>query len=516
MFFDSCLPPVKENQENRKEQNLKTNKRNRDLLKTKEICIDTFSISRAFIKNLKKKYKSVKVQDTNIIVDSKRKIKFPSVLPFNQVVKYVGKEGKTTYELDLERINLSDIIFKFYQLKNDSIIKQKTDTIVFYPFRHGSIEVKHGYKCSGLKYGKDTEQTSFRIFIEGINADYATFSYKTNYYKQFGSIVNVPTLKREGVEEPYAKYLSSIIHSLSNLNNYNYLSSNESYKAKFNNLHSEIQALLNEIKEKSLVQKVIQDTLIIDLALYYELDSVLSMLREFGFIERIRVSENTEQSVPIKDFPGIHGLVYISFNGEVESDRFERFNMQNKPDYNDYIPGQVEYTYFQDTTNIKIYQNMSIAVLIDGGFENSSSIITVWQKREEHYDLKYILNRIIRESIGGVGIDTIFSFDKQRSIIIGTSSGGDGGYFWGSFWIGVWTLPRTLNIVYRLRVSGDESEYTKFDYFFIENNKLKINKTRVVPYEKDGEYVELSTLIETFNISIDSIAFEKDIGVDDN
>jgi hypothetical protein len=66
-------------------------------------------------------------------------------------------------------------------------------------------------------------------------------------------------------------------------------------------------------------------------------------------------------------------------------------------------------------------------IIPDDGFEGISHIVTIWKKDNDIYSLKFILDKLLHEAIGGVDMDTIFSIDENRNLFIGTSMGGDSG-----------------------------------------------------------------------------------------
>ena len=90
-------------------------------------------------------------------------------------------------------------------------------------------------------------------------------------------------------------------------------------------------------------------------------------------------------------------------------------------------------------------------VMNDQGFHSNLSIITVWDRdKDGHLVFRTILDRGIKEDIGGVWIDDARRIDDDHILIVGQTAGGDDASVWVSFWAGLMMPPNRFRMVKRI------------------------------------------------------------------
>lgn len=109
----------------------------------------------------------------------------------------------------------------------------------------------------------------------------------------------------------------------------------------------------------------------------------------------------------------------------------------------------------------------------DTEFKTVSKVIAVWRKSTGTPTLETILNLAMLTDYGTAKFTEIYHVGNKRHIIIGRSSGGDGGTVWGSVWVGLWTEPRKFEIIEEAKYEGDEQVARTLEYVF-DPKKLSI------------------------------------------
>ena len=481
LLFCSCNQVVKQGQDNEKEQkNTTTAKENSD---------------------------STSILIENIESEINSDYIFSQILPINQSTIFYAEKDNIFYEMELKRIDEKSLNWKLTTKRNGIIVSEQTDTVIYYPKRGGSVRLKYGYRCSGLKFLKEHPtnfSTQLNVDTTNQSADFISF-YHTDYTNNNNSIKHIPPLKRPKASEPYLGYLKSLLQNMTERYENYQQSNNQRAKEIYDDLYSDFLKLLEEIEKNNSANDVIKDTFLLDLVNYHGMDSVVNRLINFGFSNRKRMLHSQEQIISIKNISGFRGLIEFSKNGAVKSNRFEKFNVKMEPIMVRWIPGFNEYSFYHDSTALIPYQKQFIAVLHDFGFESISHIITIWEKRDSSLILEGILDKLLYEGIGGIRIDTIVQFGQNRNIIIGTSGGGDGGDVWGSFWIGIWELPRNLKVVFEKRWNGNSESFKNIDFSFISKNELSIIEKSVWYENNNGDYIEKDSIFSSSKLQIDSI-----------
>jgi len=155
-----------------------------------------------------------------------------------------------------------------------------------------------------------------------------------------------------------------------------------------------------------------------------------------------------------------------------------------------------------------IYNNLTLTTSINLGFENVGHIFNVWED-SGNGELIYLstLNKILFEGIGGVWIDTIVGTKNNGNLIIGRSFGGDGGYMWGSIWIGQWKGVNELTIIHTERIG-----YEEFNNYItvVENDNVIPIGYRLIKGNEKIEFTKLNQNKEAIVFKTIDINFKQE------
>ncbi|HBO76135.1 MAG TPA: hypothetical protein DD653_15825 [Marinilabiliales bacterium] len=395
-------------------------------------------------------------------------------------------EGKYSYSLKLKKLNSSEIRCHFKKSLEDSLIINRIDTINEIKNTHYNYEGKYGYMCTGQLY----EKNDIRLIIDRDNAKYAGFSIKETKNNYFDSgTTKFPLLNRNGIEEPYQNYLYNLIDEFQ-------LYPYEENRSRKINEFSLIVKLLDDIDKGNFKYNYKLDTSLLDKANYYGLVNLVLILKDRGIYDRGFVSENTIQKIHINDYPKLKVLVRFDYTGRMLSKRFELIELAkysyNKP--KDPIGFQ---TYYSSGIGPIEFDGKYFIIMHDDGFESISHLFSIWKKEGKSLCLESIIDTTIKVGIGGVSVKDILKIGFNKYLVIGNTQGGDGGDSWGSFWLGILSMPDSLDLVYEKHCSGDEM---RDEYF---ENKIISSDSIIVLYKKEKHYDSNQDIL----LSIDTINY---------
>jgi hypothetical protein len=487
------------------------------------IEIDTATYSKQFLRQLEDENKDIRITDNKIISDSRGEVKFPHILKPGIEYAYNARHGDEDYHLVLTRLNISDIAFTFTLEKSGKTIKEAHDTAYFMPYKGIRIMMEFGYATSGLVFQKKTSEGMYSITFAYQTGEYATFGYD-NFMRKPGivdvhpAIRDVPLLVREGTENPYFEYLHAVImriqESTYRLQEYiNNNSNTDEETVRYKEAWRDFDLLLDEIGRDKTLYDITADTVLLDKAIVYELDSVAGRLKASGIKQREMVPSGQIQEIPVSQFNQFQGSVFQTCSKKVLSARFEKARPTGIVRFNRYSPLIMKYYFSNGHSGPFQFNDFYFAIL--HGESEAHSIITVWKKNNDNYRLVSILDRLFITSYGGITIDTIVRISKNKTLISGNSMGGDEGEVWGSAWIAIWSYPRELRVVfedYWGTIPHEEnpdstiSENYMYSSCSVVNSKTAILTRKKIWYEHSGvNSIRRDSTIRTARISIDSI-----------
>jgi hypothetical protein len=468
---------------------------------------DSTFLSPLFYEEMDRNFRDYEVTSATVYTKSYGNVVFPKLLPFNESVLYSGTGNGIKHELVVRRINMADVVFFYSSQMNDSLLVFRSDTVTFLPVR-SQVETRYGFDCPGIKYQNSKNRLYRIIEFSGTDCNFANFIYGEHpYYSEYQQD-KIPPLLKAGTKEPYHDYLETMMQKLEEYQ-YEYVGEGKSdSKQKYDKTYNNFKLLLEDIRINGLTPEILQDTMMMDIAKFDLMDSVIRDLRKLGFIERKSVPPDTIQVVKEDDFYKMTGRVFSNILGDVYSNRFEALNFNNPDGSRNgdrYIPGFSPYHPLNYANKFTHFQDYEIVIIPDDGFEGISHIVTIWKKDNKIYSLKFILDKLLHEAIGGVDIDTIFEIDKNRNLIIGTSFGGDAGDTWGSAWVGVWELPRSLKVVFREFWIDSLDKHTKIEYSLLNRKEIAVTEKSFEEEWRDGNFVKLDSSVTRKIILIDSL-----------
>lgn len=114
-----------------------------------------------------------------------------------------------------------------------------------------------------------------------------------------------------------------------------------------------------------------------------------------------------------------------------------------------------------------------VAVWQDDGFESITFVLGIGKRTGSNFasgskadlaEIETVLDRALTVGIGSVKIHEIHRDGEKQHLIIGESSGGDGGDGWGSIWIGRWLEPRQFKILHQENHQASETKRENLSY----------------------------------------------------
>lgn len=479
-----------------------------------QLCVDSSldplvsrKPSEAFIKLLPDEFESYTINDT-VITGEKSSIHIPILLPFNEIVTYTAQNNEIDYELTVKRINLTDLVCLMTVYVDKIIMDQYLDTLTFVPFRYGSSD--------GSKYGVRLPKYLYSSVKGGIQTHLEVdfFSRKRMYYrKSFPWLV--ANLETDVYEEPYLVFLDKLISQMGELNYYILRYNRPEDSLRYKRSLFGFKELIGDLTNSGQLNLATKNPNFLDVAVFHQLDEVIEILRFNNFIESRGCKEYCEFVVHKDSLNSLVVGVNHTIGGKVLGECFETIDFPNVRERKQFVQGYREFGTGLFQINEIDFQNFKIKVLHCDGFEMISHLTTIWEPHGESLRFFAILDKLLYAGIGTVSYDTAFRIDNERVFMIARSSGGDAGDVWGSIIFTVWTMPRKLEIYYKVDhfdIYCCPRAKTDADYRFISEEEILISEMKYSfeePITFESSLVD-STFVQTV-INLDSLIRQKPI-----
>jgi hypothetical protein len=463
-------------------------------------------LSEKFIKLLPKGFGDYSVNDT-VITGEKRSVHIPLLLPFNELVTYTSQGSGIVYEAAIKKINLTDLVCLMTIFEAGMIREQFLDTLTYVPFKYGSSE--------GSKYGVRLPKHLYVSVKGGVHTQLEVDfnSIKRMYYSKSHPWY-VIKLETDLYDEPYLIFLDKLISQMGEINYYIMSYKRHDDTARYEKSFLGFKELISDLTASRQFQIAINNPKYLDVAVFYQLDEVIDILRSNNFVESSGSREYCEFVFHKDSLTSLVVGINHTIGGKVLSSCFEKVYFLKNRERIPYIQGYNEYSssYYR---NEQIYfENFEIIVLQDDGFENVSFLTTVWEPKGDSLKNVSVLDQLLYSGIGTVYYDTAFRIDNDRVFMIARTYGGDAGDEWGSIMFAVWTRPRKLEIYYKVDHFDMccPREKVEADYRFINEHEILFSEMKYVfeAYQDDMPKLTDSTFVQT-RINIDSLIRQKPI-----
>jgi len=392
------------------------------------------------------------------------------------------------FKLRLKKLSSDTILCKFLLYSSDSLTFSNLDTVIRVKKTWSSHEGKYKFSCQGLMYQKVSNNEEIRLVIPENNIkcvgyDLSIKKRDSPFYPWNINRIKIPVFFIPGEEEPFKEYLHNSLNEYRfALYRLNAIPSSNQYIKNYNYKKYQFFDLIQYLDSNLTSYNYINDTSLLDEAIFYELDSISNFLIKKGLYSRTLVPDSTIQKVPVDSISRLNVLVKFDFKNQLVSKRFEKISFIQNAERNDIYP--IGYVQFSTLKNGLIeFDNRVLIIMADNGFENIRYLLTVWRKEGDYYYLDNILRKVFHVGIGGIQIEKILKIDDTNYMFTGITSGGDGGETWGSFWIGLYSVPDSLKIIYEIDRNGEQLADDEFKDEYIDN-KLVTNDS--VIYLKKG------------------------------
>ena len=199
--------------------------------------------------------------------------------------------------------------------------------------------------------------------------------------------------------------------------------------------------------------------------------------------------KNVVQKVNVNELSSLKVLVKLDHYENVISKKFEEYSTSSS--YRFSKTGRLGHTIFKVATRENLYQfgdNYLIIMRGEDRRESDPYIFSIWSKKENYYFLESIVDTTMRLFYGVFEKLNIIDLEGDSHLIIAKTSGADGDYGWGSFWLGKLSNLNKLDIIYNYRWNNNimGGEYLK-DTLEQENSRIIMEKYFTKYYEVEGQ-----------------------------
>ena len=177
--------------------------------------------------------------------------------------------------------------------------------------------------------------------------------------------------------------------------------------------------------------------------------------------------------------------------------------------------GKPGYYPFDATRESPYYfgENCLVIMRGDDGHESSPHIFTLWNKNNNHYSLQTILDTTMYYFYSSFDNLNVISLKDSSHLVIALSSGADGDYGWGDFWLGSFSNSNNkLKIMYHTKCEGNivKGEILKYK---LEQNMSRIILDRVyyedIETEGQSDWIRKDSLISRDTIFYEELIIDK-------
>lgn len=432
-------------------------------------------------------------QHHNKIIDYESKFS----LKVGKEVFLEANQDDFKYKLGLTKISDDTLLCKFLMYSTDSLIFRNFDTVIRVKKTSSSHDGKYGFSCRGLLYKKVSSSEEIRLVIAKENVSCVGYylgimDNDSPFYPWSRNKIKIPVFFSTEVEKPYKEYLHNSLYDYHYARyQLNSMPTYEQFIKNYNNTKNELLELIQYLDNSAVSYNYITDTALLDKALYYELDDISQLLISKGLYYRGDVQSTSIQKIHVDSIALLTTLVKFDSKGQLTSKRFEKISFGKQTSRNHIYP--IGYKPFSTVRNGLIeFDNKILIIMADNGFENIAYLLTIWHKVGDYFYLDNILTKTFNVGIGGINIENILKIDESNYMITGTTSGGDGGETWGSFWIGLYSIPDSLKIIYEIERFGEELSDDRFrdeyiDHKIVTNDSLIYLRKGVKLYKDNSE-----------------------------
>jgi hypothetical protein len=484
---------------------------------TKDDCLsfsDSLIISDVFIR-INQELHNRKIARGNVTGDWKQPENVPVVLPFNNVIQYIGKSGQIHLEAQLKRINLTDMECLLIASSDDQVIQKVRDTVCFSSESNGTkFEIEmYGIRIPKYNYSRHLSDESTIISIsaeKGIYLKVEHLSFNKHNLLGIKYFDGNTILKRKDASEPFEYYMNEIMISLMDANhNFKYYDSSsfEYHKQQYNKYLNDFNKLFTEITLNFEHDKLCTNPKYLDQAIVCGMDEVVDLLRKQGYAESPVKLDSCGIILEPDQLSHLFGSLSTTYYGAVRSKCFEDIYFADEWKKEQHNWARQDFTFRFEVAPLYHFENKVVAVMRSQGFENSDFVITVWESNKDKYRLYSILDRWITTSIGGAEIDTIIRYDKNRCLLIAHASGGDEGFYWGDYLFARWDLPDKLRIVYKLEYYEGEEEGIEAYYKFVNPEDIYVHQKKYHFNRLENNGIHTDSILSTNILNLDSLMY---------
>lgn len=437
---------------------------------------------------------------------------------------YAGSEENFSYILKIRNTGNDSLSYWFTTIKENVEKRSFSGKVKRIKKKYSSVSKRYNTSTQALLYKLNTDSAITKLYIDQLRAEYVRFDHfvknsNENKWGEFDpNIIGVTELEMH-VAHPtndYAAYFKKTLdkasESFSNIprdsTTYNFKVQSDFHQSDL----SELSTLLNEYDTASTEYILQEDTSLLYRISISKMESAKELLLTHGIKFAKRELPIGEQSVPI-GFKNVLVVDLLNNKGEgLNVEKFYRMKFKDNLDWDNLKFEDGLYKLYAQWSDFFPHDSLYVAVFSSFGFETVSHLVTLWEPDGGSLRLKEILDQRLTVGIGSVKIEKVIAVTDEHTVFIGRKGGGDAGYVWGSFWIGVRSKPNELSIVFERTFEGSSEWHGYANYRLLNDTTLELETVmQKWGNGKQNDSIENVELIDLIGLAKGTFSPKEDI-----
>lgn len=446
-------------------------------------------------------------------------------LELNEERLLLAYDSNFRYELKIKNTGRDSLSYRFTSIKKTGETSSFAGKVKRIKRKYSNVYKRYNTYAPALLYKLNTDTSITELYIDRLSAEHVRFDHfvKNLNGNQWGEFdPNIIGVKQLGMHianptNDYENYFRKTIDKVSDSysrfrsldsSSYNFQTTAGFYQSSLN----EISTLLKEYDTATTEYVLQEDTSFLYNVSTSKLEHVKKIFQDYGikFIKRELPSK--DQLIP---FGFQDALVVDLLNNKGEGLNVEKFYRMKFKDNLNWDNLKFEnglYKLYANWSDFFPHDSLYVAVFSSFGFETVSHLVTLWEPDGGSLRLKEILDQRLTVGIGSVKIEKVIAVTDEHTVFIGRKGGGDAGYVWGSFWIGVRSKPNELSIVFERTFEGSSEWHGYANYRLLNDTTLEL-ETVMQKWEngKQNDSIENVELIDLIGLAKGTFSPKEDI-----
>ncbi|MBI1288590.1 MAG: hypothetical protein GC178_13545 [Flavobacteriales bacterium] len=458
--------------------------------------------------------------DSSIVNDSAIGFQFPKNFfkygpPLNTQLKYVCVTDTSEYQLSFKLLESGELDYQYDEIQIDGRTQKSHRILNLVPNRGNVVNAQYGFSFRGIVFEKNFNDTLIRVTVGDSTQPYAHIlsEYQPNTHSvskgkskhSLSVFIDSPVLWEEGRQEPYTQYLKQLVWNIGSVEDFIRKRKESDPTAYVQNQERAVlkyESCLNQLLQNASFtssQDFRTDTEAVMLSRYWNSDKLVAKLENAG-LSIVPFSTSPKKiTIAAKDFLDLRAQVSRTESGKVLSRTFDTYTLAKPVRRENGVIWKQEFHVGYGDRRIIKFRNKRLSVLGSDGFHHTSYLISVWDKAGDSLSLNCLVNQLFWESIGTVGIDTVMNLSMDQRLILGYTSGGDGGDVWGSIWIALWSGDCDFRIV--AWQFWEDYQFTEINNASLDEGEFTVSVRKIKStYQDNHELIDTSYIAYKFGL----------------